>query len=707
SPYAGPNNRFNQTFVNRTGPHNNLSADTTYRSYRTGTDYKIDHMFSSKHKIFGRLSNYRHRSFSDRWQVQYANRTFDYHGTPFPIDQTQLAISDSLALSSTTINEVRFGGSRRKFSREPETLDGNWAGKPGIPSVGPQTMPSFLDSAGTDLFAARFPEGRSLEVTESASLQENFTQIRGRHTFKMGYELLRTRANSAATDQPSGRYRFGGTEFPFRNNTGNAFASFLLGAVVRADYTQALATWLPRWWTHSLYFQDDWKVTPALTFNLGLRWQYETPFSTKYGQQSQFDPNATDPLTGRKGALLHPAGGLAGRDLNSLQPRIGMAWSFARHWVWRAGFAVNTLDLWTNDLRENFDEYLATASIQQPSGNPDVAFYLQKGPPQFQFNVLPNGTAPFVGTNYSGRNASYYDPNMRSPYILNWNAGLQWQFASTSVLELIYQGSSGVGLLERWDTNQIPLDVSTDPAQLDRIRRAPQDYKPYTQFGSIFHYGNYGHNSFHSGTAKYEKRFSRGFNFASFYTFSKAIDESSDDGAASGITFFNRRLEKGRSAYDVTHRWVTYALYELPFGRGRRFLGGGGPLVNRVAGGWRLGMIQTVESGAPFGFTFAGTDNVFLPGVQRPNLAPGKTYDDIRLDWDRYGPCRHSVACKLPWADINAFAIPASFTPGKTGRNILSGPGYVWHQITIAKQVPVSERVKGTLRVDFNNPFKY
>src|SRR5207247_1225363 len=77
------------------------------------------------------------------------------------------------------------------------------------------------------------------------------------------------------------------------------------------------------------------------------------------------------------------------------------------------------------------------------------------------------------------------------------------------------------------------------------------------------------------------------------------------------------------------------------------------------------------------------------------------------LDWDRYGPCRHSVACKLPWADINAFAIPASFTPGQTGRNILSGPGYVWHQITIAKQVPVSERVKGTLRVDFNNPFKY
>ena len=707
NPYAGPNNRFNQTFVNSTGVHNNLSADTVYRSYRTGTDYKIDHMFSSKHKIFGRLSNYRHRSFPDRWQVQYANGIFDYHHTPSPIDQTQLAISDSLAFSSTTINEIRFGGNRRKLSRVPETLNGGWASQLGIPNVSGETFPSFLDSGGTDLFGARFPEGRSLEVTESASLQENFTQIRGRHTFKMGYELLRTRANSVATDQPSGRYRFGGTEFPFRNNTGNAAASFLLGAVVRADFTQAQATWLPRWWTHSLYFQDDWKVSRNLTVNLGVRWQYESPFSTKYGQQSQFDPNATDPLTGRKGALLHPSGPLSSRDLNNFQPRIGMAWSFSPKWVWRAGFAVNTLDLWTNDLRENFDEYLATASLQQPTGNPDVYFYLKQGPPPFKFDVLPNGTVPFVGTNYTGRSASYYDPNMRSPYILNWNAGLQWQFAATSVLELTYQGSSGVGLLGRWDINAIPLDISRDPAVLNQIRTSAQNYKPYTQFGSILHYSNYGHNSYHSGTVKYEKRYAHGLNAASFYTFAKALDEASTDGGASGITFYNRRLEKGRSSYDVTHRWVTYGLYDLPFGHGRRFLGSSGGLVNHMAGGWRLGVIQTLESGVPFGFTFSGTDNVFLPGSLRPNLAPGKTYDDIRIEWDRYGPCRHITACKLPWADINAFSIPASFTPGQAGRNIVSGPGYVWHQITIAKDVKVSEGVKGTLRVDFNNPFKY
>src|SRR5207249_2372269 len=106
--------------------------------------------------------------------------------------------------------------------------------------------------------------------------------------------------------------------------TGNAFASFLLGGVVQANFTKDLAAWLPRWWDHSLYVQDDWKITPTLTFNLGLRWQYETPYNTKYGQQSQFSPDVIDPLTGLKGTILHPTGPLASGRFNNFQPRIGV-----------------------------------------------------------------------------------------------------------------------------------------------------------------------------------------------------------------------------------------------------------------------------------------------------------------------------------------------------------------------------------------------
>ena len=146
-----------------------------------------------------------------------------------------------------------------------------------------------------------------------------------------------------------------------------------------------------------------------------------------------------------------------------------MAYNFKKDWVFRAGFAVNTLDLWTNGLQENFEEYLATAVVQPPPGNPDVAFYLSQGPPQTPFTIGSDGTVPFVGTNFTGRNASYYDPNIRSAYILNWNAGFQYQLSSTMVVELTYQGSSGVGLLNRWDINQIPLDIShgLQPARPD------------------------------------------------------------------------------------------------------------------------------------------------------------------------------------------------------------------------------------------------
>ena len=102
----------------------------------------------------------------------------------------------------------------------------------------------------------------------------------------------------------------------------------MLGSVTRADFTKALATWLPKWWSHAAYFQDDWKITTKMTLNLGVRWQTESPYQTKYAQQSQFNPTAIDPLTGRPGALLHPTGPLAGRDLNNFQPRVGVAYNF-------------------------------------------------------------------------------------------------------------------------------------------------------------------------------------------------------------------------------------------------------------------------------------------------------------------------------------------------------------------------------------------
>ena len=110
----------------------------------------------------------------------------------------------------------------------------------------------------------------SQEVGEDFTFQENLTKIVNKHTLKFGYETIRTRYNSLVPALPSGTYRFGGTDFPFRPNTGVAFAAFLLGSVSNAEYTQAVTTWLPRWWSHACYIQDDWKLFRNVTLNLGL-----------------------------------------------------------------------------------------------------------------------------------------------------------------------------------------------------------------------------------------------------------------------------------------------------------------------------------------------------------------------------------------------------------------------------------------------------
>jgi hypothetical protein len=325
-------------------------------------------------------------------------------------------------------------------------------------------------------------------------------------------------------------------------------------------------------------------------------------------------------LTGRTGALLHGAGPLASSDRNNFQPRLGMAYNFADDWVFRAGFAINTMDLWTNGLQENFEEYLGSAVIQPPPGNPDIAFNIDQGPPNIALNLAGDGSFPFFGDNFSGRTASWYDPNMRAPYVANWNAGFQHQLTSNTMIEVNYQGSAGIGLLNRWNANVVPLDIASDFETLDTVRRSVQNYKPWPHFGNVNHYSNFGHNSYHSGTIKFEKRYSSGFTLTTFYTRSKSIDEDSDDSGAGGVSYYNRRLEKAMSSYNVPNRWVTYSTYELPYGRGKRWGSNIGAVKDAIIGNWEISNIFSVSDGIPVDITHSGSGNVFLPGTLRPDI---------------------------------------------------------------------------------------
>ncbi len=681
-----------------TGPSQNLVQNQNKEIRRTRYDMKIDHQFSPNHKINGRYSFAQHRAWKGDYQAQFNWRPLDPNSETQPVDQKNLAFSDIMILGPNANNEMRFGYNRRALTQTSLTDGTNWAKQFGIPNVDGGTFPNFNIGYGISAL------NDYKNVGEDLTFQDNFSKIAGRHTLKFGYELIRTRYNATVPAQPGGTFNFGGTEAPFTPNTGNTFASFLLGTVSSATFTQAYASWLPRWWSHQFYVQDSWKPAPKLTINVGLRWSYESPYQTKYGQNSQFDPNATDPLTGKRGAITHPTGPLARNDLNNFAPRLGIAWNFRPKLVFRGSFGIIHSDIFATTQNILFDEILATATVASPTGDPRHAFKLADGPAAVKFNVQPNGSVPFVGTNYSSRSAGWWDPNMRMPYVMSWSGGVQYEFARNWLGELNYQGQSGVGLINSWDTNAIPLDISTNTATLTTIANAAQNYKPYTQFGAVNLFSNYSHNSHHSGTVRVERRYTSGLAFNAFYNYSKTLTNTSAEGGASGITYYNRSLEKGRADYDITHHFVSVMTYELPFGKRRRWMSRGG-ISDQVLGGWMLAWTQTLQSGQPFSVSFAGSPNKYLPGASRPNLVTTNAAA-YTSGWE-IGPNRFPASAQTPYLNMSSFAYPAAFTPGTLGRNTFEGPGMNYTQLALSKWWTVKERYKFQLRVDgYNFPFK-
>jgi hypothetical protein len=713
-------------YVDKLGPHQNLAAATKYNSYRTRFDIKLDHQFTPYHKIFARYSQAHHRSFRDRWVNEANWRLIDPNAVPAPIDQPNAIVSDTYTISPTLISEFRVGFNRRKTTKTPDAYNQNWAQELGIPGVNGASFPFFVPSGSSasalipaindaNMYYRTGPGGHSSEVWEDMRAQENLTKVHGAHIIKGGYEILRTRYNVLAESLPSGKYFMSGTELPFATagTSGNDFADLLLGYVGQAQFSQTLATWLPRWWSHALYIQDDWKPVHKLTINYGLRWSHESPYTTKYGQQSQFDPTAKDPISGRLGAIVHGSGALSQGYWKSFQPRVGLAWNFRPRLVFRTNFGILTQDLFMTSLSQNFEEYFASGAVQSPVGDPRPAFRLSQGPGPIAFNVASNGTAPFLGTNFSSRTASWIDPNVRPPYIMNWSGGFEWELRNDMVLETIYQGSQGVGLLNNWDINTVPLNIASTYAALDNIRRNYQNFRPYPQFGSIQYYSNSGHNTYHSATVRMERRYRSGLFVTGFYTFSKTLTDADADGGASGATYYNRSLEKARSNYDTAHRFVGTFVYELPYGKGRHF-GNHGGVKDFLLGGWNTMGSQTIQSGPPITVTFAGAPStpyapgqpyVWLPtGSARPNqILPN---DQAQVQGWNIGPNRFPTSAQNPYLNAAAFAYPAPFTLGTLGRNTLTGPGTVWAQASLCKTWKLRERMRFQVRWDINNPYK-
>ena len=690
------------------GPSNNLDDTGVKPITRTRWDFKVDHMFSSANKMFARYSQAHHRAVANGGNPQLAWHDLDANLQISPIDLINGVISETWVIGPTRFNDVRFGYNRRRGTTGAFGTDQGWGGKLGIPGVGPENFPYFNIGWGLTGLAPSYYSG------EEFTFQDNFTQVVGTHNLKVGYETLRSRYNQAVSVLPSGTYSFGGTGLPFTPNTGNSFASFLMGSVTSATFSQRFTNWLPRWWMHAGYLQDDWKVRKGLTINLGVRWSYESPYTTKYNQQSQFDPTATDPLTGLKGALLHPTGYLSKKDLNNFQPRFGLAWTFAPKFVFRSSFGVMTQDIGSagGNSAQNFQDYTGNFNVAMPTGDPRPAFFLSQGPGAIKYPLNADGTSPFVGTNYSTRSATWLDPNLVNPYIMNWSAGIQYEFARNWLVEARYEGSAGNKLIGIWNMNEIPSSITLggNTALQNTVYAAQQNYKPFTNFGNISLISNLNHTTYHSGSIRLERRLANGFTLTAFHTYSKALDATDGEGGG-GVSYYNRSLEKGMAGYNRTQHFNAQATWELPFGKGLRWLNRGG-IVDYVLGGWNISLNQTIDSGYPFSVGFSGSPNKYLTGTRVNPLT--SVADALTPNWSignnrfpQQAITATNPAGQNPYLKFSSFAYPAAYTTGYMGRNTFAGPIMSFSGFAVRKTWTFRERIKATFRVDAHNlPFK-
>jgi hypothetical protein len=706
NPYNLPN--LPVTYTN-TGPVNDFYSGNHYLSDRQAYLAKVDQQMGDKQKLFVRYIWNKYRVIGSRNNVLFNWTAIDNtalgFGLPEPIDERNVALSHVYTISPTLINELRFGYQRRDDIVTPVTANQGWAETLGIPGVGPQTFPGLveLNSTGSSFNFTANPGGGSRTLNTSFTVADNMTKVWGLHTLKWGYQGIVQRENDITASQPSGIFNFStaGSGLPLTPNTGNSFASLELGAVTSATFSTLLQNYLPHWWMEQFYVQDDWRLRKGLTITFGLRYSYESAANTEYGTKSNFSPTTVDPLTGMMGAIVHPSGALY-KNGNHFTPRLGLAWNFHPKFVFRGSFGMFTQDM-VQELPQ--DEYTALTTVQQPSTSPYPAFYLSQGPGPIPYAINPStNTASFVavGGNYSSRNITYIDPALRNPYTMTWSGGFQYEFKPNYLAEIVYQGSAGVGLINTSgiNINVLPQSIynSTNTTLLNQVYANTQAYLAYPQFGSISEYSNFGHSTYHAMISRLQHRFSSGFSSNFMFTYSKAISGS----AATGWEYYDWNLTKAIASFDQKFQFVNQVSYDLPFGKGRRFLNQS-RIADAVLGRWTFLTIQSIRSGLPVNFTLAGSPNKYLPGEgNAPSVNQG-----VAINVSNYsiGPNMWPQQSQNPFYNINAFYNPAAFTPGDAGTGIARTGWVWWPQYSITKTWTYREKYQLTVRMDANNLF--
>lgn len=628
---------------------------------------------------------------------------------------------NTFLLNSSTTFDVRLGYAFGKEDNVP------WSDGFDLSSLGfsPQfiglTQRKAFPTIGVTGFTGLANSGLVSDIGRTYVLQTNVSHQRGKHVFKTGADLRLLYGNFFRNTNPSGSFSFsnawsnGPSALTPAGNTGFPMASFLLGLGGGTLANNNGVSILNKY--YGFFFQDDYRATSKLTLNMGLRYEYETPRTERYDRTTRgFDiatPNALG--FGARGGLQYA--GVAGQprgiynpDRNNFAPRFGFAYTMQQKTVLRGGYALH---------------YMPVVGSVDPVGYSTTTAVVtsQDGitPRDRLSNPFPAGLASVTGNTLGlstllGQNISYFDPSDVTPLLHTWNVNIQREVFSKSLLQIGYVGSRGINITSDPQTgineniNQVPaqflslgrslLDVVPNPfagkiavGQLAGATvQRQQLLRPFPQFLNVTrNLPTFGNTVYHSFQTKFEQRLWYGLTTIVSYTYSKNIGD-----IGPYQNFYDRRVERAVTSFDVPHRLTITTSWDTPIGKGRKFLGNASKPVDLIMGQWNLATFSTFQSGFPLSFG-VNQNTLFLAGAgaQRPNV-PGDPKAGISGSiTDRLGA----------YFNTAAFSQPADFTFGNVGSRVgwLRNPGMNNINLTLTKQFIISEKLKANLRASSFN----
>ncbi|HZS53312.1 MAG TPA: TonB-dependent receptor [Bryobacteraceae bacterium] len=620
---------------------------------------KGDHLFNEKQRISGYYGYDREATTAGpdgpaTLPGLYSNYN-DLHQ-----DTDVLRFSWDWTLSPTKFNHFYAGGNNwRQDHKSPQEYIGNWQSKfcmGNVPNCNENLVNLFSGGNG-DNYSTWGGQADNGSENTVYSYNDDFTWIRGPHTFKFGGAWQINHYNGFGRQCEAGCVGFSYTEtgvpgITDPNQGGNAFASFLLG------YADTGQIDTPRFIGQQFsYFagfaQDDWHVTPKLVLNLGLRWETNLPPTGLDDKWSDFSPTTPNPgAGGRLGAVIFAGTGpgrqgsrtLADSYFRAFGPRIGFAYSPNEKFVFRGSYARSYGPLMAVSGSTHNMGFTLTQTFPNPNNGISPAYLMNQGMP-------PWTAPPFINPSVSnGTSVSWWQgaETTHPPTMDNFNLSIQRQFTSTMLMEVAYNGVAGSHLqAQLLDYNQDNPALLTAFGSLQQSTAvlnsqvgsalanqygivAPypgftgtvkQALRPYPQYTLIDTYGGQGdhsgHSTYHSGMIRFEKRYGNGLTVQSSYVFSKLITDAdsywgnaiggnlNNTGGGGGCCLaanqYNRTLEKSIGEFDVTHNFKVGFVYDLPFGKGRQYLTHGPAAW--ILGGWGVNGVLTYASGLPVGIT--------------------------------------------------------------------------------------------------------